>query len=73
MLFRRHDRWRSVRTLVYLSMHIHAQDAVDRYYAASDAHRNEWQDLVTDDVVFEGPLQHARGEAEFVDLTAQKF
>ena len=26
---------------------------------------------VTDDVVFDGPLQHARGKAEFVDLTAQ--
>jgi hypothetical protein len=71
MLFRRHDRWRSLHTLVYMRMHTHAQDVVERYYAAFDAHRNEWQDLVTDDVVFEGPLQHARGKAEFVDLTAQ--
>ena len=71
MLFRRHDRWRSLHTLVYMGMHTHAQDVVERYYAAFDAHRHEWQDLVTDDVVFEGPLQHARGKAEFVDLTAQ--
>jgi len=49
----------------------HAQDVVERYYAAFDAHRNDWQDLVTDDVVFEGPVQHARGKAEFVGLTAQ--
>jgi ketosteroid isomerase-like protein len=48
-----------------------AQEVVERYYAAFDAHRNDWQDLVTDDVVFEGPVQHARGKAEFVGLTAQ--
>jgi ketosteroid isomerase-like protein len=52
-------------------MQTHAQDVVERYYAAFDAHRNDWQDLVTDDVVFEGPVQHARGKAEFVGLTAQ--
>ena len=52
-------------------MHTQACDVVERYYATFDAHRNEWQDLVTDDVVFEGPLQHARGKAEFVGLTAQ--
>ena len=52
-------------------MPTHAQDVVERYYAAFDAHRNDWQDLVTDDVVFEGPVQHARGKAEFVGLTAQ--
>jgi ketosteroid isomerase-like protein len=51
--------------------HTHARDVIDRYYAAFDAHRNEWQDLVADDVVFEGPVQHARGKAEFVNLTAQ--
>ena len=71
MLFRRHDRWRSLHTLVYMGMHTHAQDVVERYYAAFDAHRHEWQDLVTEDVVFDGPLQCARGKAEFVDLTAQ--
>ena len=52
-------------------MHTDARDVVERYYAAFDAHRNEWQDLVTDDVVFAGPLQHARGKAEFVNMTAQ--
>jgi ketosteroid isomerase-like protein len=52
-------------------MQTHAQDVVERYYAAFDAHQNDWQDLVTDDVVFEGPVQHARGKAEFVGLTAQ--
>jgi ketosteroid isomerase-like protein len=52
-------------------MQTHAQNVVERYYAAFDAHRNDWQDLVTDDVVFEGPVQHARGKAEFVGLTAQ--
>ena len=49
----------------------HAQDVVERYYAAFDAHRNDWQDLVTDDVVFDGPVQHARGKADFVGMTAQ--
>jgi len=49
----------------------HAQEVVERYYAAFDAHRRDWQDQVTDDVVFEGPVQHARGKAEFVALTAQ--
>ena len=52
-------------------MQTHAQEVVERYYAAFDAHRNGWQELVTDDVVFEGPVQHARGKAEFVGLTAQ--
>jgi ketosteroid isomerase-like protein len=54
-----------------MSMHTDAQEVVERYYAAFDAHRNGWQDLVTDDVVFEGPVQHARGKAEFVGMTAQ--
>ena len=71
MLVRRHDRWRTLHPLVYTGMDTTARDVVERYYAAFDAHRNEWQDLVTDDVVFEGPVQHARGKAEFVDLTAQ--
>lgn len=57
--------------MVYTAMHTDARDVVERYYAAFDAHRNDWQDLVTDDVVFDGPVQHARGKAEFVDLTAQ--
>jgi ketosteroid isomerase-like protein len=52
-------------------MHTHAQEVVERYYQAFDGHGHEWQDLVTDDVVFEGPLQRARGKAEFVDLTTQ--
>jgi ketosteroid isomerase-like protein len=52
-------------------MHTDARDVVERYYVAFDAHQKEWQDLVTDDVVFEGPVQHARGETEFVNLTAQ--
>src|SRR5207302_10229033 len=71
MLFRRHDRWRSLHTLLYMGMHTRAQEVVERYYAAFDAHRHEWQDLVADDVVFEGPLQRAHGKAEFVGLTAQ--
>ena len=52
-------------------MHTDARDVVERYYAAFDAHQNEWQDLVTDEVVFEGPVLHARGKAEFLNLTAQ--
>ena len=52
-------------------MQTRAQEVLERYYAAFDAHRNDWQDLVTDDVVFDGPVQHARGKAEFVGLTAQ--
>jgi hypothetical protein len=47
-------------------MQTHAQEVVERYYAALDAHCNDWQDLVTDDVAFEGPVQHARGQAAFV-------
>jgi ketosteroid isomerase-like protein len=57
--------------LVYTGMHTDARDVVERYYAAFDAHQSEWQDLVTDDVVFEGPLQQARGKAEFVTMTSQ--
>ncbi len=52
-------------------MQTQARDVVERYYAAFDAHTEDWQDLVTDDVVFDGPLQHARGKAEFVGLTGQ--
>jgi hypothetical protein len=51
-------------------MHTDARHVVERYYAAFDVHQDEWQDLVTDDVVFEGPVQHARG-TEFVNMTAQ--
>ena len=46
--------------------HKHARDVVEQYYAAFDGHTDGWQDLVTDDVVFDGPVQHARGKAEFV-------
>jgi ketosteroid isomerase-like protein len=60
-----------VPALVYMGMHTHAQDVIERYYAAFDAHQPDWQDLVTDDVVFDGPLQHARGKTEFVQLTGQ--
>jgi ketosteroid isomerase-like protein len=48
-----------------------ARDVVERYYSAFDAHSEEWKDLVTDDVVFDGPVQHARGRAEFIGLTGQ--
>jgi hypothetical protein len=48
-----------------------AGDVVAQYYAAFDSHRDEWQDLVSDDVLFDGPVQHARGKAEFVTLTGQ--
>ena len=54
-----------------MGMHTQARDVVERYYAAFDAHRNKWQDLVADDVVFDGPVQHAQGKAAFVILTAQ--
>ena len=56
---------------VYMDMDTNARDVVERYYAAFDAHRDDWQDLVADDVVFDGPVQQARGKEEFVDLTAQ--
>ena len=62
MLFRRHDRWRTLHALVYTGMHTLARDVIDRYYAAFDAHRNEWQDLVADDVVFEGPSAARAGQ-----------
>ena len=52
-------------------MQTQAHEVVERYYGAFDAHRNDWQDLVTNDVVFDGPVQHARGKAEFVEMTAQ--
>src|SRR5437763_8219013 len=48
-----------------------ARDVVAQYYSAFDAHIDHWKDLVTDDVVFDGPLQHARGKAEFVALTGK--
>ena len=52
-------------------MQTQALDVVERYYAAFDEHRTGWQDLVTADVVFEGPIQRARGKSQFVELTAQ--
>jgi len=52
-------------------MHTNARDVVERYYQAFDAHGTDWQNLVTDDVVFDGPVQHARGRSAFVDLTSQ--
>jgi ketosteroid isomerase-like protein len=48
-----------------------ARDVVERYYASFDTHGSDWQELVTDDVVFDGPVQHAHGKAEFVGMTAQ--
>jgi ketosteroid isomerase-like protein len=54
-----------------MGMDTHARDVVEQYYAAFDAHSDGWQDLVTDDVVFDGPVQHARGKPEFVGLTGQ--
>ena len=45
-----------------MQTHTQAQDVVERYYAAFDAHANDWQDLVSDDVIFDGPVQHARGK-----------
>ena len=52
-------------------MQTQAQGVVERYYSAFDALSEDWKDLVTDDVVFDGPVQHARGKAEFVGLTGQ--
>jgi hypothetical protein len=46
-------------------------EIVAKYYAAFDAHRDGWQDLVADDIAFEAPLQKARGRKEFVALTQQ--
>ena len=54
-----------------MPMQTQARDVVERYYAAFDAHSQDWTDLITDDVVFDGPIQHARGKAEFVALTQQ--
>ena len=48
-----------------------ALTVVKRYYEAFDAHRDGWQELVADDVVFEAPIQKATGKKEFVALTAQ--
>ena len=48
-----------------------ARDVLERYYAAFDAHNDGWKQLVSDDVAFDGPMQHARGKAEFVSLTGQ--
>jgi ketosteroid isomerase-like protein len=57
--------------VVYIDMTTQASDVVEQYYRAFDLHMDGWQDLVSDDVVFDGPVQHARGKAEFVALTAQ--
>jgi hypothetical protein len=54
-----------------MCMQTQARDVVEQYYSAFDAHSEHWKDLVTDDVVFDGPVQHARGKAEFVGLTGQ--
>jgi ketosteroid isomerase-like protein len=52
-------------------METQARDVVEQYYAAFDGHTDGWKDLVTDDVVFDGPVQHARGKDEFVGMTGQ--
>ena len=39
MLFRRHDRWRSLHTLVYMGMHTRAREVVERYYASFPANK----------------------------------
>jgi ketosteroid isomerase-like protein len=52
-------------------MQTQPRDVVERYYSAFDAHTEDWKDLVTEDVVFDGPVQHARGKADFIMLTAQ--
>jgi ketosteroid isomerase-like protein len=57
--------------LVYMRMQTQARDVIEQYYSAFNAHTEHWQDLVTDDVVFDGLVQHARGKAEFVGLTVQ--
>jgi RNA polymerase sigma-70 factor (ECF subfamily) len=49
-------------------MQTHAQAVVERYYAAFDPHRNDWQDLITDDVVFEGPA--GRGPLRLIETSA---
>jgi hypothetical protein len=36
-----------------------------------DTHGSDWQDLVADDVLFDGPVQQARGKAEFVAEVAE--
>ena len=67
----RRDRWRQRAEVVYTCMTTQAGDVVALYYAAFDSHRDGWQDLVTDDVLFDGPVQHAHGKADFVTLTTQ--
>jgi ketosteroid isomerase-like protein len=52
-----------------MGMHNQASEVVEQYYTAFDAHDDGWQHLVSDDVTFEGPVQRARGKAEFVGLT----
>jgi hypothetical protein len=37
---------------------------VERHCAAFDTHRTGWQDLVTDHVIFDGPIPHARGKKQ---------
>lgn len=48
-----------------------ALHVVQTYYEAFDNHRDGWQDLVSDNVSFKGPLQKANGKREFVALTSQ--
>ena len=35
-------------------MQTQARDVVERHYTAFDAHTEDWKDLVTDDVTFDG-------------------
>ena len=48
-----------------------ALDVVKAYYDAFDKHEKSWQELVADNISFEGPLQRASDKIEFVDLTEQ--
>jgi hypothetical protein len=39
-----------------------ALSGVKKYYEAFDAHRDDWQALVADDINFVAPLQRASGK-----------
>jgi hypothetical protein len=73
MLFRRHDRRRTLHTLVCTGMdtRTHARGRHRSLLRGFRRASERWQDLVADDVMFEGPVQHTRGKAEFVGLTVQ--
>ncbi len=44
---------------------------VENYHKAFSSQAPQWQDMVTEDIKFEGPVMKASNKKEFVEMTQQ--